>query len=63
MKLKLNVKKIKKEGERLGLTQSGLARKMGWSRQRLNYVLKKKLIIHTDQFGKIFDIEPKDLLL
>ena len=62
MKLQLNIKKIEKERERLGLTQNALAEKMGWSKQRMSYVITNKLIMHADSFGNFFDIEPKDLI-
>lgn len=62
MKLKLNIKKIKKERERLGLSQNELAVKMGWSRQRLSYVLQQKLIAQAHVFGKVFDLNGKDLI-
>ena len=63
MQLQLNVKKIHKERKRLGLNNTQLAEKMGFSKQRLSYVLKKKLIIHADKFGRIFDIHGKDLII
>ena len=62
MKLQLNIKKIEKERKRLGLNNTQLAEKMGFSKQRLSYILKKRLIIHADKFGKIFDIHGKDLI-
>ena len=63
MQLKLNTKKIKRERERLGLNNTQLADKMGISKQLLSYILKKKLIIHADKFGKVFDVHGKDLIL
>ena len=62
MKLQLNIKKIDRERKRLGLNNTQLAEKMGFSKQRLSYILKKRLIIHADKFGKIFDIHGKDLI-
>jgi len=62
MKLQLNIKKIERERKRLGLNYVQLAGKMGFSKQRLCYIMKKKLIIHADKFGKVFDIHGKDLI-
>ena len=63
MRLKLNTKKIKKECDRLGWTQTTLAEKVGWSRQKLNYNLQKKLIINAADIGKALDIHGRDLII
>ena len=63
MQLQLNVKKIHRERKRLGLNITQLAEKMGYSKQRLGYILKKKLIIHASAFGKVFDLNGKDLII
>lgn len=63
MKLTLNVEKIEIERSRLGITKTELAQRMGFSKQRLDYILKNKLIIHAYSFGKVFCLDGKDLIL
>ena len=63
MQLQLNIKKIEKQRKRLGMNYTQLADKMGFSKQRLSYILKKKLIIHADKFGRVFDVSGKDLII
>jgi transcriptional regulator with XRE-family HTH domain len=63
--MKLNLKKINQEMERLGLNQTELARRMGISRQLLNYYLQRDLreIPAVERLAKQFNIPPKDLLI
>ncbi len=62
MKLKLNIDKIKQEMDRLGLTQSDVARMLGMSRQAVFYDFKIKPISAAEKYGKLFNLPPKDLI-
>ncbi len=62
MKLQLNIKKVERERNRLGLSKTQLAKKMGISKQNLHYILKNKLIAHAYKFGEVFDLHGKDLI-
>jgi len=60
--MELNTEKIKKELERIGETQAWLAKQLGVSRQRVYQILSDGSIKNADRLGRVFDIEPKDLI-
>jgi len=59
---KLNVNKVEREIERLGICKAELARRIGISRQLLYYTLKKQQVFHIYKMAELFDMDPKDLL-
>ena len=61
--LKLNTKKILAEMDRLGMNQTALAVKMGITRQRVHAILKTKAPMASVKIAKIFDLQPKDLII
>ena len=61
--MKLNVVKIKKELERLGLTQTWLGLNLGVSRQRICQILKAASLKNAERIGKALGINPRDLIL
>jgi len=61
-KLVLNTEKIQSELDRLGKGKKWLANKMGNTQAMVTYVFKKKPISFAVKFGKIFDLDPKDLI-
>ena len=63
--MKLNLRKIWQEMDRLGLNKTELAQRMGISRQLLNYYLHRNLreIPAVERLAKQFNIPPKDLLV
>jgi len=63
MKLKLNTKKIKAEMKRIGINQSELARRTGFSRQWISYVMRNKPPMASVKIAKVFGLKPKDLIL
>ncbi|MCJ7507858.1 MAG: hypothetical protein MUO85_03905 [candidate division Zixibacteria bacterium] len=61
--MELNIKKIKKEIKRLGLSYQDIADKCKLnSRQQIYYYLKSKSLKGAEIFAKILDIDPKDLI-
>ena len=60
--IKLNTNKVERERKRLGIRKAELARKMGISKQLLNYTIKKAQLFHVDKFAEVFDMDPKDLI-
>ena len=62
--MKLNIKKIMAELQRLGWTRTEYARKLGISRQLLNYYLHKgKSIRLVNRLADPLHIDPRDLLI
>ena len=62
--MKLNVRKVRKEMDRLGWTLEDLAKASKLkSRQSAFHHLSKKTIRGAELFGKAMDIDPKDLLI
>jgi DNA-binding Xre family transcriptional regulator len=63
--MELNTKKIIKERDRLGLTNYGLALKIGIKPYNLEYILKMKSTkLETIQkIADYFDVDAKDLLI
>jgi plasmid maintenance system antidote protein VapI len=60
--MKLNTEKIRKELERIGETQVWLAEQLGVTRQRVNQILSAASLKNAERIGKVFGIEPKDLI-
>ena len=60
--MELNTKKIEQEMARLGLNKNRLAKKMGITRQAVNYYFKEKPISMAERFGKFFKINPRDFI-
>jgi len=63
--MKLNLKKINQELERLGWTRVEYARRLGVSKQLLHYYLKKEIkgIKIVEKLACPFNVDPKDLLV
>jgi len=63
--MKINSIKIINERKRIGLSHSGLARKLQMTRQGLYELLKRGTapLPKIDMIGKIFDLDAKDLLI
>jgi len=62
--MKLNVKKIKKELKRLGWTYDDVAKRTGFKgRQNIFYYIDSESISGAEIFGKVFNIDPKDLII
>lgn len=61
--MKLNIIKIKKELKRTGHTEAWLIGQAGVSRQRFAYWIKVQSIAGAERIAKVFDINPKDLLI
>ena len=63
--MELNIKKIDKERERLGLSQKELAKALGMHYQGLDYICKRKSTnLRTIQaIADFFGIEGKDLII
>ena len=64
--MELNRKKISLEMERLGWTQSELARRMEKKRQQINRILKNNRFgvsfKTVDRFADALGLDPKDLI-
>jgi len=63
--MKLNISKTKKELERLGLTQSAFAFRIGMSNQLLSFHLAgrgAKTLRVIERIAKGLGIEPRDLI-
>ena len=62
--MKLNVKKIRSEMERLGITESDLARDFKTSRQNVWWMLNKggRSFKVVQRFAKYFMLDEKDLI-
>ncbi len=61
-KLILNTSKIKAELERLGKTQSWLAKKLKTSRSNVWYMLNMGGVSAAGKIGAVLNIDPKDLI-
>ena len=63
--MKLNIKKINSELGRLKWKRAEYARKLGISKQLLNYYLRKdvKGLLILERLAKPFNMDPKDLLI
>jgi len=62
--MELNIEKIKNELRRLGWSYDDLARAAGLnSRQLVHYYMRSKSIGGAEIFGKVFGIDPKDLIV
>jgi len=61
-KLVLNTAKIQNELDRLGKNKTWLAKKMGNTSAMVTYAFKYKPISFAVKFGRIFDLDPKDLI-
>jgi len=64
--MKLNVEKIKKEANRLGLSAEDIARGLGMTRQgwydHLNRP-EEKTLFTIKKIAEFFNIDPKDLII
>jgi nitrogen regulatory protein PII len=61
--MELNVDKIKREMERLGITFIDVAKANGFgSRQHAHYYLHPKKLKAAEYFAKVLRVDPKDLL-
>ena len=61
--LKLNTKKIKDEMDRRGKNHNWLATQMKTTPAMVTYLFKHKPITFASRLAKIFDLDPKDLLI
>ena len=62
MEIALNIDKIEQERTRLGWSKTRLAKEIGISKQLLNYAYNNRLVKHAPLFGKVFNLDPKDLI-
>ena len=60
--MKLNSDKIRKELKRIGKNQTWLAKRLGVTRQRVSGILKAESLRNAERLGKIFNINPRDLI-
>jgi len=60
--LKLNINKVERERKRLKMTKTALAKRMGITKQVLNYIMNNRTLTHAHKIARIFDINPKDLI-
>lgn len=60
--MKLNTEKILKELTRIGETQVWLAKQLGVTRQRVNQILSAGSLRNAERIGKVFSMDPKDLI-
>ena len=49
--------------ERLGLSKAEIARKLGVTRQAVNYYFRFRPIGAAVKFAKLFNLNPKDLIV
>jgi transcriptional regulator with XRE-family HTH domain len=63
--MQINKAKIKSEMERLEMTQSDLAKKLGVSRQRISVILNNGAGTFrvVENIAKVFKLDPKDLIV
>jgi len=61
--MKLNVVKIRRELRKLERPETWLANQSGVSRQRMSYWMKTQSLAGAEYIAKVFDIDPKDLLI
>lgn len=63
--MEINIKKLERERERLGLTKQELSKQLGIHYQNWDYILKtrKTKLVTIQKIADFFDIEPKDLLV
>ncbi len=63
--MKLDTELIRKTIKEQGLTIEGAAKKMGFSRQRLQMILKNEstLLDRVDNIAHAIGLNPKDLLI
>ena len=63
--MKLNLKKIKQEMKRQHLNQTSLAKRLGVTRQRVNYILKSGAVTFrvTDMIARVLNVDSKDLII
>jgi len=58
--LRLDIKKIQYELDRIGQTQTWLAKQINFSPQRLNGILRnERPVFHAEKFGHIFGVDPR----
>lgn len=60
--MKLNVKKIIKELERIDRSQKWLSDQIGTSQQLVNYWLRSESLKGAEPIGKVLQINPRDLI-
>lgn len=61
--MKINEDRVRMELSKKMMTQRGLAVKMGWSPQRLNYMIKKGKSFRTaHMLGEALDVNPRVLM-
>ena len=63
--MQLNIKKIKDEMRRQGMTQVQLAKRLRLTKQRVNYILKNgaRSFGVVQKIAKVFNLDPKDLII
>jgi len=63
--MKLNLKKINSELARQKWSRTEYARRLGVSKQLLNYYLRKNVkgLLILERLAKPFNMDPKDLLI
>ena len=61
--LKLNIKKLEFERERLDWTYGKIADTAGISRQLLSYIIKKRSLSRADKIAQALQVEVKDLII
>jgi len=61
--MQLNIKKIDSELKRLGKSWFWISKELGMSWQRVKYWKQTKCLRGAEPIAKLFNIEPKDLIL
>lgn len=61
--LKLNTKYIAIKMKINNITKAGLAKKLGISRQAVDYIFKKRPISAADRMARYFKGNPKDYII
>lgn len=60
--LRLNMKKIEKEMNRLGWTKAELARQSNLTKQMIQYIFEHDSLRQIHKIAKAFDVDVKDLI-
>ena len=61
--MKLNTQKIRIELAIINKSQAWLAKQMGYTRQYINFLMKRKSVLRVNEMATILGIDPNDLIL
>jgi len=61
--LKLNIKKLEFEKNRLGWSYGKIADTAGISRQLLSYIMKQRSLSQADKIAEAIQVDVKDLIV